>query len=38
MGQETWLAGRELRWADWTAPREGWDKDRFTRVVAGNET
>jgi hypothetical protein len=27
MGQQTWLAGRELRWADWTAYRPGWDHD-----------
>lgn len=26
-GQETYLAGRVLRWADWTPPRGGWEHD-----------
>lgn len=27
MGQHTWLAGRDLRWRDWTPYRAGWDHD-----------
>jgi hypothetical protein len=27
MGQENWLADRELQWAEWTAVREAWDHD-----------
>jgi hypothetical protein len=26
-GQHTWLAKRDLRWADWTPRRPGWDHD-----------
>lgn len=27
MGQEDWLASRELRWADWWSDRPNWDHD-----------
>jgi hypothetical protein len=27
MGQERWLARRQLRWAGWTPHRPGWDHD-----------
>jgi hypothetical protein len=26
-GQHSWLAGRDLRWRDWTPYRPGWDHD-----------
>ena len=27
MGQESWLSGRPLRWAEWFSYRPGWDHD-----------
>jgi hypothetical protein len=25
--EQNWLAGRDLRWSQWTSPRPGWDHD-----------
>ena len=27
MGQQTWLAGRDLQWHQWSPYRPGWDHD-----------